>query len=228
MPNNVPAMVQHCNQAVLTTNLIAQAYETTDKIVWQNFDRNRDHFVLGKHYFLLEGEMLNEFKICNPQIEGLSKNARSLLLWTKKGAFLVAKSINTDVAWNVYEELVDFYFEAREVTERTTKEQLQNELAMLQFVQTAVDQISQSISQRWIVEDAERVFYGKSAMDHLRLEVGRANRGYTEVAKYFHGKNVFDGFDARGRLAKMQMDIRNGRVVETQMRIPFSNDQHPR
>lgn len=108
---------------------------------------------------------------------------------------------------------------------KSPKEQLQNELTMLQFVQNAVDRISQSIAQPWIVEDKERVFYGKSAMDHLRLEVGRANKGYTEVAKYFHGKRVFDGFDARGRLAKFQMDIHNGRVVETQMRMPFSNDQ---
>lgn len=108
---------------------------------------------------------------------------------------------------------------------QTAKEQLQNELTMLQFVQNAVDRISQAIAQPWIVEDKERVFYGKSAMDHLRLEVGRANKGYTEVAKYFHGKNVFDGFDARGRLAKFQMDIHNGRVTETQMQMPFGNNQ---
>ena len=108
---------------------------------------------------------------------------------------------------------------------QTAKEQLQNELTMLQFVQNAVDRISQAIAQPWIVEDKERVFYGKSAMDHLRLEVGRANKGYTEVAKYFHGKQVFDGFDARGRLAKFQMDIRNGRVIETQMNLPFEGKQ---
>lgn len=106
---------------------------------------------------------------------------------------------------------------------RSPEEQLADELTMLQLVQSAVDHISKAICQPWIVEDPERVFYGKSAMDHMRLEVGRSNKSYTEVAKYFHGRNVFDGFDARGRITKAQMDIRNGRILETQMKLPFDS-----
>ena len=45
--------------------------------------------------------------------ENISKAPR-LYLWTKKGAFHHAKSLNTDIAWEVYERLVDFYFEAQE------------------------------------------------------------------------------------------------------------------
>ena len=37
-----------------------------------------------------------------------------LYLWTQKGAFLHAKSLNTDTAWKVYDRLVDDYFDKRE------------------------------------------------------------------------------------------------------------------
>ena len=44
------------------------------------------------------------------QIDDGSKKASKLYLWTEKGAFLHAKSLNTDTAWEVYDRLVDNYF----------------------------------------------------------------------------------------------------------------------
>ena len=41
---------------------------------------------------------------------GFAKNLNKLYLWTEKGAFLHAKSLNTDTAWEVYDRLVDSYF----------------------------------------------------------------------------------------------------------------------
>lgn len=49
-----------------------------------------------------------------PEIPDSSKKAKFLYLWTERGALLLAKSINTDVAWDAYEKLVDFYFEVKE------------------------------------------------------------------------------------------------------------------
>lgn len=50
------------------------------------------------------------------------KYAKSLYLWTEKGALLHAKSLNTDKAWEVYDYLVDFYFRAKEVQKEVTEE----------------------------------------------------------------------------------------------------------
>lgn len=44
--------------------------------------------------------------------DGLKKAAR-LYLWTQRGALLHAKSLNTDRAWEVYDELVETYFRAK-------------------------------------------------------------------------------------------------------------------
>ncbi len=93
---------------VLTTQQIAEAYGTDNRVISNNYNRNKDRYTEGKHYICLEGESLKEFKT-NHQFDESSK-INKLYLWTEKGAFLHAKSLGTDEAWEVYERLVDFYF----------------------------------------------------------------------------------------------------------------------
>ena len=94
---------------VLTTQQIAEAYGTNTDTITKNFNRNKDRYVEGKHFICLEGEDLKDFKTTG-QID-LSLKINKLYLWTKKGAFLHAKSLNTDTAWEVYDRLVDSYFD---------------------------------------------------------------------------------------------------------------------
>lgn len=95
---------------VLTTQQIAEAYGTDTKIISKNFSRNKERYIEGKHFICLEGEEKRGF-VNRRQIDDSSKNAKTLYLWTEKGAFLHAKSLNTDRAWEVYDRLVDEYFE---------------------------------------------------------------------------------------------------------------------
>lgn len=97
---------------VLTTQQIAEAYGTDTKIISKNFSRNKERYIEGKHFICLEGEEKREF-VNHRQFDDGSKNAKVLYLWTQKGAFLHAKSLNTDKAWEVYETLVDEYFQKR-------------------------------------------------------------------------------------------------------------------
>lgn len=98
---------------VLITKQIAEAYEVTkDKIIY-NFNYNKERFIIGRHYIEVTGDELRRLKTtCENQIS--FKHAKSLYLWTEKGALLHAKSLNTDKAWEVYEYLVDFYFRVKE------------------------------------------------------------------------------------------------------------------
>lgn len=95
---------------VLTTQQIAEAYGTTADTITKNFNRNKERYIKGKHFISLEGEEKNAF-VNRGQFDRGLKNAKILYLWTKKGAFLIAKSLNTDVAWEVYDRLVDSYFD---------------------------------------------------------------------------------------------------------------------
>ena len=105
----LPQTIEIKGIKLFTTKQIAEAYETTkDKIIY-NFNYNKDKYILGKHYIEVSGEELRTLKrTC--EIQSSFKYAKSLYLWTERGALLHAKSLNTDKAWQVYDYLVDFYF----------------------------------------------------------------------------------------------------------------------
>lgn len=105
------AVTEYKNIRVLTTQQIAEAYGTDARVISNNFNNNKERYVTGKHYICLEGEELKEFKTNHKFYE--SSKINKLYLWTEKGAFLHAKSLGTDKAWEVYENLVDFYFNTK-------------------------------------------------------------------------------------------------------------------
>ena len=111
---NELTIIEHKNQRVLTTSLLAEGYGADEKQIYDNFANNRFRYEEGKHYYCLTGEALKAFKE-DPRNEGLvGKNAPSLYLWTEKGALLHAKSLNTDKAWDMYSQLVDEYFRVKQ------------------------------------------------------------------------------------------------------------------
>jgi hypothetical protein len=57
----------------------------------------------------LEGEELKSFGDYYANCVSVDRVPR-LYLWTEKGALLQAKSLNTDKAWEMYENLVDDYY----------------------------------------------------------------------------------------------------------------------
>lgn len=125
--------VEYNGTLVLTTQQIAEAYETEQQIVTNNFNRNKDRYIAGKHYICLMGDELKEFRAKNQN--DVLPNANKFYLWTKKGAFLHAKSLNTDTAWEVYDRLVDDYFEKRE-------EHIEKDKPSLDAVNRAADILS--------------------------------------------------------------------------------------
>lgn len=102
-------ITEYKNIRVLTTQQIAEAYGSDTRVISNNFNRNKERYIEGKHYICLEDGEKREF-VDHHQIDDGSKKASKLYLWTEKGAFLHAKSLNTDTAWEVYDRLVDNYF----------------------------------------------------------------------------------------------------------------------
>lgn len=101
-------VIERYGTRVLTTQQLAEAYGTDSERINRNFNRNRERYKKGKHFILLERGDLQEFRTTG-QID-LSPNINKLYLWTEKGAWLHAKSLNTDEAWDAYETLVDDYY----------------------------------------------------------------------------------------------------------------------
>lgn len=110
--NNLQVIV-HDNRRVLTTAQLAESYGTDAKHINDNFQNNKHRYKEEKHYFELKGEELRAFK-ASTEISGNLKFAPVIYLWTEKGAWLHAKSLNTDKAWEAYEMLVDEYYRITE------------------------------------------------------------------------------------------------------------------
>ena len=105
-------VIENNGQRVLTTVQIAELYGTDSKVISNNFNRNKERYTEGKHYYCLTGDAKRGF-VNRHQIEDGSK-ASNFYLWAEKGALLHAKSLNTDKAWEVYDYLVENYFEVKD------------------------------------------------------------------------------------------------------------------
>ena len=113
---NVPKIIERAGERVLTTVQLAEAYETDECTIQQNYHRNKSRYIEGKHFYLLKGEPLRKLKndLTNCQI-AIPKNVNRYYLWTERGALLHAKSLNTDKAWEVYDFLVENYFRKKDI-----------------------------------------------------------------------------------------------------------------
>lgn len=115
-------VIRFKNIPVVTTAQLAEFYGVDVNNIQQNFKRNASRFIQGKHYFKIEGAELRELKN-QPSLSGLvdssdrltqsqfvKRNAKSLIVWTERGAARHAKMLDTDHAWDVFEHLEDCYF----------------------------------------------------------------------------------------------------------------------
>lgn len=111
--SSVP-VITYRNQRVVTTESLASGYSTTAQNITNNFNRNKIRFVEGKHYFRIEGEEVENLRNSFSSVQ-ISPKTRSLYLWTERGASRHAKMLETEQAWDFFEQLEDHYFNLREV-----------------------------------------------------------------------------------------------------------------
>lgn len=113
-------------QIVITTAQLAEIYETTPKNITKNFQRNKDRFEVGKHYFVLQGEELREFMTVAPE-RCLPPSTSIAYLWTRRGASRHCKILGTDKAWEQFDYLEDNYFDRgpAKLPPMTTEQQIQ-------------------------------------------------------------------------------------------------------
>lgn len=121
---NKLTVLENNNERVLTTKQLAEVYETLENNIQQNFKRNSDRFIEGKHYYKLIGDELRNFKnnyMTDSQL--VDKRAAQIILWTEKGASRMCKILDTDKAWEQFDILEETYFRVKS----QSKKQLPND-----------------------------------------------------------------------------------------------------
>lgn len=109
---------------VITTAMLAEFYGTEPIRIQQNQHENKQRFIEGKHFFKIVGQELKEFVTSLKLVANfpsISNKTRSLILWTERGAARHAKMLDTDQAWEVFEQLEDCYFVRKEILAKTHK-----------------------------------------------------------------------------------------------------------
>lgn len=105
-------VISYKGQRVCTTEQLAQLYDAEPHQLRQNFRNNKARFEEGKHFIKVESAELQDLRV-DKSYSQISAKARSLILWTERGAARHAKMLETDKAWEVFEQLEDSYFTAQ-------------------------------------------------------------------------------------------------------------------
>ena len=107
--------VEFNDQRILTTEQLAEVYETSSDNIKHNFSRNKKNFKEGTHYFLLQGDVLRDFKReVTDSPFAVAPNVNQLYLWTERGASRHCKILDTEKAWEQFDNLEDTYFRVKE------------------------------------------------------------------------------------------------------------------
>lgn len=106
-------IIEYRGQRVATTEQLAAGYGTTVIRIQQNHHENKSRFGEGKHFFKVVGTELNNLRLVLSELQ-ISPKTRSLMLWTERGAANHSKMLETDQAWDYYNDLTEFYFTRRD------------------------------------------------------------------------------------------------------------------
>lgn len=208
--------VEYNGIIVLTTQQIAEAYETSTDTITKNFNRNKDRYKEGKHYICLKGRELKEFK-ANRQID-LLPNVNTLYLWTEKGAFLHAKSLNTDIAWEVYDKLVDNYFKKKEDFFEGISPELKAVLVVdkrVTAVEQKVDHLENTMNIDYAQQKQLKNFASEIVINALGGKEARAYRYKAEdgtkissqcFSRFWHDFNDYFNINAYANLPRVRFN----------------------
>ena len=162
--NQSVSIISHNAIPVLTTEQLANFYGTSIDNIRKNFSNNSDRFVQGKHYFKLEGAELKGFKDSVNDIHAVKKGARTVNLWTERGAARHAKMLDTDQAWEVFEQLEDCYFVRKEILAKTHKSDREPLTSAVNLLVAKTKHLNYSdayklVHQRFNVEHIDEISY---------------------------------------------------------------------
>ena len=209
--NNL-TITEYQNQRILTTAQLAESYETNGEVISNNFNRNKDRYQEGKHYFVLEGELKREF-LNNHQIDDGSKNAFRIYLWTEKGCLHHAKSLGTDKAWEVFEMLEETYFNKQQTFKQVSQAELtamiaQNQVEIERTANTALEVANKASKQ---ITNVLEVFTAPIDKD-WRQSMNAKMRGICQEHELSYLTFYHDLYEELENLARVNLQARLTRL----------------
>ncbi|HHL2712814.1 TPA: ORF6N domain-containing protein [Yersinia enterocolitica] len=170
-PDMLP-VIEWRSVRVVSTETLAKGYGTKETNIRTNLDANRERFFEGVHIFTVTGDELADLRVSNPDAQ-ISNKARSLTLWTEKGAARMSKIVDTDEAWDFFERMETAYFHPRQNVgiPLTYEQALEDLLVKVKENRIITEQRDQAIvTKAWIGKKREA-----TAMATASVEKRKAN-----------------------------------------------------
>ncbi|WP_421406149.1 ORF6N domain-containing protein [Lacticaseibacillus paracasei] len=212
---NEPQPIEQNGQRVLTTEQLAELYGTTANVIKNNFANNKGKFISDKHYFLLEGQALKDFKDQVKDFDLVPYRTAHLYLWTRRGAARHSKMLGTDQAWDMFDSLEENYFNPKTRLPQTPEEKL----ALTMEVTTRTVKRIEKLDGR-VTDLEENVLLAPGEYNYISKQVNRAVANYLDVhhckfnakrrSLFYrdinHGLNDYIGVKTRTQLRKKDFD----------------------
>lgn len=176
-------------QRIMTTKVLANEFGTDEGNIQKNFSRNEKRFIEGKHYYKLDGQILKDFKNSLPS-ECLQpvKFAPVLYLWTDRGAARHAKILDTDEAWDVYEQLEETYFRVQENKPKCIEDLIIMQAQELKQARLAAEEAKKIAEQT--SKNVEIVNHRINNLDCTNIQGTPRQRLNSMVKKYSFDKGI--------------------------------------
>lgn len=113
--NSLP-VIEWKGVRVVTTETLAAGYGVDEANIRNNLSRNKERFIEGVHCHTVSGDELKDLRVTNSYAQ-ISNKARSVTLWTEKGAARMSKIVDSDEAWSFFEKMEDAYFRPIQVVQ---------------------------------------------------------------------------------------------------------------
>lgn len=195
--------IEWSGQIVITTAQLAQVYGTTARNVTHNFNRNKERFEVGKHYFVLQGEELKEFMRVMPE-RHLPPSTSIAYLWTRRGASRHCKILGTDKAWEQFDYLEENYFDRAQTLKlpQTTMELLELHYKALKEVDARVNNVSTEVGN--VRKELESF---KNDMPILGIEENKITTAVKKLGVKILGGKESNAYKDRSLRSKLYSDI---------------------
>ncbi|GAB3471616.1 phage antirepressor KilAC domain-containing protein [Azotobacter salinestris] len=99
------SIVEYQGQRVVTLAMIDEVHKRPKGTAKRNFNKNKTTMIDEEDYFLVPHSQKYEIRTF-----GIEVPSRGLILLTESGYLMLVKSLNDDLAWKVYRQLVKSYF----------------------------------------------------------------------------------------------------------------------
>ena len=194
------------NQRVVTFKDIDEVHQRPEGTAKRNFFNNKERFKINEDYFIIPySEFSTNF------VPNLSKGGNpdlEVYLLTEFGYMMLVKSFNDDLAWDVQRQLVNTYFQVKQMADS-------GELMLRKDFESAIEKIKQDMKNQYqqLTARVDLLDEGKVLMD-------------TKKAKFIYEatedlKEMMSDFGYSGeKYGQMLTDVLN--KMEEMTHVPFS------